>query len=161
MNAAKELPIIVVDTRERDPFKYRAGKSVAGIVHEKLDHGDYSLKGYEYLITIERKAKVDELAGNLGKHRARFIRELERMQSCRRRYIVVEDHWSSIFKTKRHSRMHPNAIFESIMALSVKYGVSVIFAGTRKQAHKIVRSLLLKAFKYREELMDGSSREDS
>lgn len=156
----KELPIIIIDTREREPFKYRAGGSVAQVVHEKLDHGDYGLKGYEHLITIERKAKVDELAGNLGKHRKRFMRELERMQSCRRRYIVVEDHWSSIFKKNRHSRMHPNAIFESIMALSVKYGVSVIFAGSRKQAHKIVRSLLLKAFKYREEL-DGSSREDS
>lgn len=156
-----ELPTIVIDTRERDPFNYKRGKSVAGVVVEKLDHGDYSIKGYEHLISIERKASVDELSGNLGKNRARFMREMERMQSARRGYIVVEDHWSSIFK-RGYSRMHPNALFESIMALSVKYGVSVIFAGTRKQAHKITRSLLLKAFKYREELDDGGAdREDS
>ena len=156
----KELPIIIIDTREQKPYKYRVGKSVGGVVHETLKPGDYSLKGYEHLIIIERKAKMDELARDLGKNRARFIRKLELMQSSRRRYLVIEDHWTSIFNPNRHSQMHPNAVFESIIALSIKYGVSVIFAGSRKQGHKIVRSLLLKAFKYREEL-DGSSSSNS
>ena len=147
-----DKPIIIIDTREQDPYKFRASSSVDSVVHEKLDHGDYSIKGYEHLITIERKKNVDEIAGNLGKHRARFERELERMQSSKRRYIVIEDHWSSIYNKKRFSRVHPNAIFESILALSMKYHVHVIFAGSRKTAHKIVRSLLLRAFKYREEL---------
>lgn len=149
------LPTIVIDTREQEPYDFKAGKSVQAIVHEKLDHGDYGLKDYAHLITIERKKSVDEISSNLGKHRARFIRELERMQSSKKRYIVIEDHWSSIYRKNRYSKVHPNAIFESILALCMEYDVHVIFAGSRKMAHKIVRSLLLRAFKYREELEHG------
>lgn len=148
----KNRPTIIIDTREQEPYRFRASATVEAVVHEKLDHGDYSIKGYEHLISIERKKSVDEIAANLGRHRERFKSELERMQKSARRYIVIEDHWSSIHNKKRFSKVHPNAIFESIIAMAMKYNVHVYFAGSRKNAHRIVRSLLLRAWKYREEL---------
>ncbi len=151
----KELPTIVIDSREQMPYDFKPGKSIELVIHKKLDHGDYGIEGHEDLITIERKKSADELSANVGKHRKRFIRELERMQSSARRYIVVEDHWSSIYKKNRYAKIPPNAVFESILALSMKYNVSIIFAGSRKMAHKIVRSLLIRAFLYREEIRNG------
>lgn len=143
-----QLPWIIKDTREQKGFNFRASANCAGMIEDKLDYGDYALKDHLDLITIERKQNVTELCGNLGKNRDRFERELERMQSTRFRYVVVEDYWSSIKKPK-YSRMNPEAVFQSIIALEIKYGVHFIFAGTHEMAQKITRSLLLKAYKYK------------
>jgi ERCC4-type nuclease len=121
------------------------------MVEEKLDFGDYAIKDHPDLVVVERKQSVIELCGNLGKHRDRFERELQRMVDAgvKRRYIVVEQPIDEALKRQRFSRMHPNAIFGSIMALQVKYNVHFIFAGSHDLAHRITRSLLLNAWKYR------------
>lgn len=143
-------PKIIVDTREQKPHKFHKSKNCLGMEQKKLDFGDYTIEGLENFIIIERKQSIDELCGNIGKNRKRFEKELERMQVCRYRFIVVEDYLSSIYR-RTFSRMKPNAVFETIWAWELKYDVRFIFAGTRKMAHKIIRSLLLRAHKYKEE----------
>lgn len=145
-------PTIIIDSREREPYKFRASANCDGYEIEKLDAGDYSIQGFEDLITVERKNSLIELCGNLGKNRTRFEAELERMQSIKFRYVIVEDHWSSIYKYKKYTQMSSNAIFQSIIALTIKYNVNFIFAEDRKTAQAITRSLLIKAYNYR---MDG------
>lgn len=139
-----------MDTREKSPYKFRASKNCAGCETEKLDYGDYQVKGLPSLIVIERKNSITELCGNIGKNRDRFERELKRMEEARFRYVIVEDHWSSIWRAK-YTKLHPNSILQSIVAFELKYGVHFIFAGNRKQAHQITRSLLIKAHKYWQE----------
>ena len=124
------------------------------MVIEKLDFGDYAIKDHPTLITIERKASCIELCGNIGKYRERFERELQRMidAGVKHRFIVVEDYWSSCVKRQRFSKMPPNVLFESVMTLTLKYDIQFIFAGTHEMAQKITRSLLLKAYKYHNEI---------
>jgi ERCC4-type nuclease len=155
--AAKPLrhpkPTIIVDSREKEPFRFRASATLEGTEVAKLDAGDYSIKDMEDLITIERKQSVTELAGNFGRNRARFEREMERMQDIKFRYVVVEDHWSSLNgKLVKYSKMSAKAVFESITTFELKYGVHFIFAGNKKQAQAITRSLLIRAYRLR---MDG------
>ena len=144
-------PTILIDTREQMPYSFRASVNLEGVEVIKLDFGDYAVKDELDLITIERKKSVIELCGNIGKNRKRFERELERMQEAKRRIVLVEDYWSSLTKKQRFTRMPPNAVFESIIALELKYGVHFILAGTRPMAQRIARSLLVKAYKYRQE----------
>lgn len=143
-------PIIIVDTREKQPYKFKKSDSCAGMKVEKLDFGDYQVEGHPNLICIERKKSVNELYGNLGKNRKRFEAELQRMvdAGCKFRYIIIEDYYSSIFKNP-FSIMKPIVVFESITALELKYGVHFIFCGNRKMAHRIARSFLIKAWNYR------------
>ena len=148
-----DLPVILKDSREKDDHGYNfiASANCAGMEVIKLDYGDYAIKGHLNLITIERKKTVTELCLNLGKNRNRFIAEIERMvrAGCKRKYVVVEDYYSSIFN-QRFSKIPPNTLLESINSLSLKYNIHFIFAGNKAMAHKIVRSLLLKAYKYRD-----------
>jgi ERCC4-type nuclease len=51
-------PIVLVDSREKFPFDFQSDSEFAGVEHIKLDTGDYSLKGSEHLICIERKKKT-------------------------------------------------------------------------------------------------------
>jgi len=146
-------PVFIIDSREKQPFRFRASASLEGTEVAKLDAGDYAVKGHEDLIAVERKQSATELAGNFGRNRARFEKEFERMQSVKFKYVIVEDHWSSVMgRSIKNSKMPAKAVFESITSFALKYGVHFIFAGNKKQAQAITRSLLIRAYKLR---MDG------
>lgn len=138
---------MIRDSREKRGYKFTASKHFAGTITEKLDAGDYSIKGLEGYIVIERKETIDELCSNLGKERARFFREIERMKGVKHKYIVIEDYASSVFKP-RFSGMSSSSILGSLTSLMLKHDVHVIFAGTERVAKEIVRKLLLKAWDY-------------
>ena len=44
-----EKPIIVIDTREKQPWCWDHDDEFGGVLYEKLDGGDYSIKGLEHL----------------------------------------------------------------------------------------------------------------
>ena len=85
---------VIKDTREQDGYTFEAftGRytSCKGMIVEKLDTGDYSLEGLEDRLCIERKGRISELAINLGKDKARFMREIERMKEFEFRFLVLE-----------------------------------------------------------------------
>jgi len=143
-----DLPIIVRDTREQQGFKFVASKTCAGMVEKKLDYGDYAIEDHLDLICIERKASVLELCTNFGKNRKRFTKEMQRMvdSGVKRKYIIVEDSWGSVFTKQRFTKMSPNSIFGSIISFMIKYDINFIFAENRDMAHKITRSLIIKAW---------------
>ena len=60
-----------------------------GVPHSyrKLDFGDYMREGSN--ISIDTKQSMDELAGNLGKDHARFVRECERAANAGYRLIIL------------------------------------------------------------------------
>lgn len=60
------------------------------VVRRKLDAGDYGREGSNVL--VDTKQGVQELAGNVGREHARFVRELDRARvaGCRL-YILVEE----------------------------------------------------------------------
>lgn len=140
-------PVVIRDTREKRGYRFTASKYFGGTVTEKLDAGDYSIKGLEEYIIIERKESMDELCKNLGKERARFMRELDRMAHVQHKILIIEDYASAIFK-RRFSHVKGSALLGSLASLMLKHDVQVIFAGTEKIAKEIVRKLLYKAWDY-------------
>ncbi len=85
----KTLPFeIIVDTREKNPWFFDNQDYVSGVVNEKLDTGDYSIKGLEGELCIERKQSVAELAKNLSQDN--FKDELKRMENIEHKFILLE-----------------------------------------------------------------------
>lgn len=84
------MKTLVVDSREKLPwFSSEVKESwVDSIVVQKLDYGDYAIKGAELLCCIDRKKSVSELSTNLFSKR--FERELQRMEACKRPIILCE-----------------------------------------------------------------------
>ncbi len=141
------LPTILVDTREQNPFLFRKSPRCAGHEIAALPYGDYAIKGDINLIVVERKQSIDEIANNLFREGERFERELERMQSSKYRFIVVEGKWSDIFVGRRFTKMNRGVILDRICSLTIRYGVPIIFAEDRITAGRIIHSLLLAAVK--------------
>ncbi len=81
----KLSPTLIIDTRERAPFTFANLPSEPGT----LDTGDYSVRGLEHLVAVERKS-VDDLLACVGRERDRFKRELQRLRAYRFRLLIVE-----------------------------------------------------------------------
>jgi len=60
----KSKPILIIDTREKQPWCFDDDDDFQEIIHRKLDYGDYSIEGLEDRIFIERKSSANELLSN-------------------------------------------------------------------------------------------------
>ena len=139
-----ELPLIIVDTREKKPWRFNRTDNCRGTISQKLNVGDYSVQGIESVVTIERKGSVSELYGNLGKGRTRFFAEIERMGDMKYKFVVCEFTFGQLLKQPRFSKMSPNSILGSIISLQLKYNVHFIFAGNK--GAMFTRKILLKVY---------------
>lgn len=125
---------IVVDTREQKPL-WPVKERV------KLDVGDYSIKGLESEVAIERKSPSD-LFATLGVGHSRFKAELERAQKLVYFAIVVDSPLTvcelKSFPGARYTKMQAGTILRILFTLHVKYGIPVFFAQSRAESRKII-----------------------
>ncbi len=132
-------PTIIIDTREQAPLSFTLPSE-----RGTLPTGDYSVKGLEGFIAIERKAP-DDLVGCLKNgQRERFERELARGRGLDYFALVVEADLPALAHGNYRSDMHPRAVIQSLMAFSVRYRLPVFFCPGRDYAARVVESLLLK-----------------
>ena len=133
--------VVVCDSREQDPFSF-SGKAYEGttVVQGSLQTGDYSVKGLETRVAVERKSLPD-LVHCLGPDRDRFVRELERARGLDAFAVVCEGSWQELAKGQYRSRMLPKAACASIMAFMSR-GTQFFFAGSRPAAEWVTHSFL-------------------
>lgn len=133
------MPIIVIDTREQAPLAFSLPMETGTLVT-----GDYSIKGLERFIAIERKSPNDLVSCLKSGQRERFERELSRGRGLDYFALVVECGLADLARGDYRSRMLPRAVVQSLLAFSVRYRLPVFFCPGRVYAGRVVESLLLK-----------------
>lgn len=99
--------IIIRDTREQAGYDFACITPPPVVNVATLTTGDYSLKGLENQITIERK-NLSDAFGTFGRGRARWERELERMAGYQFAAVVIEADWHTIVRRPpARSRLNP------------------------------------------------------
>ena len=88
----KQIPkyTVIKDTREQDGWFFGEYDKCEGMEIGTLHTGDYTLKGYEDVVCIERKASVSEISMNLGRKKQAFFNEMDRMKDFHFRYLLLE-----------------------------------------------------------------------
>lgn len=81
---------IIKDTREQHGWEFNMYDNIESVTIDTVWPGDYTIKGYEDIFVIERKATTGELSMNLGKKKKQFQKELEAMADLKYKYIVCE-----------------------------------------------------------------------
>ena len=134
---------IIIDTREQRPYTFQNVKpEPPGTIIQGLTTGDYSLAGLESRICVERKSMVD-LFGSVGKGRARFEHEMERLSAFDYAAIVVESDIKTWFiNPPGRSKMNPRSVFRTIIAWSQRYGVHIWPMWDRPSAEKVTYLIL-------------------
>ena len=142
---------IIVDSREKKNQHILDYLTENKINHEiaKLDTGDYTcvFPNYPELkldkkFKIERKSSLSELSANFTTHRARFVREFERLRPDQKMHMVVETAtWRKIFNGTYHSKFHPNSYKASILTWNIRYNCPIWFC-EKKESGEIIHKIL-------------------
>jgi DNA excision repair protein ERCC-4 len=133
----------IIDSREQLPFDLSPLKSKI----DTLDAGDYSVRGLENQIAVERKSLAD-LVGCCGVERERFERELQRLLSYATRAVVVEASWADLERGEWRSKLTPQSATGSVLSW-IGSGVPFLFASSREAAQRATSRLLFSAARHR------------
>mgnify|MGYP003644328696 FL=1 len=205
---------VIKDTREQDGWFFTPYDRCEGMEVNTLHTGDYTLKGFEDVVCVERKASVSEIATNLGKKKKAFYNEMERMRDFNFRYLLLEfsaldviDYPLSLlseeekelyysykkqdvdkfcklyeqvydvpyyneeeeeppesvglpnfkrFKIVEQTKISGKYLIKSLMELSIRYDINVMFCGNKNGAFLICNSL----FKRLNELFHKRDKDD-
>jgi hypothetical protein len=139
---------IAIDTREQLPYDFTrvsADKAEGGGVilvrrdFKTLKTGDYSITGHEADVAIERKSKED-LYHTIGQERARFERELIRLNDMKLARVLVEAEMGEIATDPpAYSMLPPKCVVRSIIAWQQRFtNIHWLFVPGREFAASLV-----------------------
>ena len=132
--------VIIIDSREKNPYEaVRYTTETAS-----LPIGDYSIRGFEHEVAIERKS-ISDLTACLSQEREkkRFELEIARSRALNFFAVIVEGTFSDLaYGNNGSSKTSVIARLEALLRLVVKYRVPLYFAGNREQARWLTIALL-------------------
>lgn len=134
-------PFVIIDTREQLPYSFPEEWPT---LVKALPSGDYSILGHENTFVIERKS-LNDLLGCIFTDR--FKRELERLASFAKAFLVVEANLWKIRNCKFY-KGNPEAVIGKLQAIELRYGVHVKFLDDRETAQAYCIGLLEKYHRY-------------
>lgn len=135
--------VAVIDSREQLPLDL----APLQVVVDGLQVGDYSVRGLESHIAIERKSLGDFVAC-CGSERERFQRELDALRGWPVSAVVVETTWRAIEMGQWRSKLTPRQIQASLTSW-IAQGHRIILAHDHETAGIVVRDILFFAARYR------------
>jgi hypothetical protein len=162
-------PTMVVDTREKRPYRF---PGINDVVRKELNVGDYTHEGFEDTYAVERKS-LDDLATSLGAERNRFENEIRRANGWANRnedgnpipgtkpdralaefVVVIEaprydvaDWRNNDYCPNYYSNIHPNSVMGTVESWPDKYDtLRFEWAGSREEARQRTLALLDKWF---------------
>lgn len=128
----------IIDTREKLPLNLSPLQMVRGT----LTTGDYSAKGLEDVIAIERKSLAD-LVQCVGRERERFEKEVQRLLAYPVRALVVEADWAEVELRQwaAISQIEPKHVKGSLLGWQAS-GLPVVMAGNSRRAGELVSRMI-------------------
>jgi len=152
---------ILVDSREKvnDHVTGYFDKNKVAYETHKLDTADYSAMigdmTLEHEVAIERKASLNELAGNMTVDRDRITDEFTRAKADGLKvfFLIENASWSDIFLHNYQSKLLPKSMIATLLAWQIRYNLTIIFCKP-SETGQIIYGLLYYAA--RESLKKGT-----
>lgn len=167
---ALEHITILVDSREHPNAAYhrRIRQMSVPITTVTLSYGDYSCRtvlpdereiSLQNKVVVERKMSLDEICGNFGRERKRFIAEFERAKADGARvYLLIENAtFTDIFSHNYRSKYAPNSLIASIFAWIPRYNTVPVFCKPNESG-KLIAEIMKRELKERLEAGDYDER---
>lgn len=121
---AELRPVVIVDTREQTPLTFNR----LDCERATLRTGDYSFKGGEQQLCIERKSVSDFVSCCMGNNRERFFRELHRMRGFAFRRLLIVGQRREIETGQYRSAIRPKSVLATLATIEARFDVPVVFA---------------------------------
>lgn len=141
---------ILVDRREQQPYEFDDFVRIAGIRRETLDAGHYAIAEAPNIFRLERR-RVEEfntIFSNPMDNRPRFLKQLEPLLAYPSRFLLVEGVMPSQAGGARIAQYHKKGLADFQDALTVRFGLQLVFAETREEAEERVANLAAMHYAY-------------
>lgn len=138
-----EQVVAIIDTSQQCPLDLEPLRSVPG----SLATGDYSIKGLEHVIAIERNSLPDLIAC-VGRERERSDREVQRLLAFPVRALIVETTWAHLESHNWRGKITPAAAIGSCSGW-VAMGLPIIMCSDHERAGRYTSRLLFTAARRR------------
>lgn len=132
---------IYIDTREKTAWTFSPNISIE---KKALPEGDYTIKGLESIVVIERKTLSDFVGSVLKK---RFKDELKRLAPYKYKTIAVEASVTDIINADYSSHIHPMSVLGAAISIHVYHSIPVLFWGNRQIAQVLAEKWLRRVWK--------------
>ena len=135
--------VFLIDTREQRPLNFSAvpNRSLFRVEPATLTTGDYTIRGLQSEIAVERKSLADLVQCCIGTNRERFEKEIQRMKAFPCRLVVVEASWAEVCQGQWLSKIAPEAVKGSVMRW-MGVGIPFHFATSETDAASFVANYM-------------------
>ena len=131
---------VVVDTRERYPFRF-AGRDLS-TERAALPAGDYAVRTNDgHLVVVVERKSLENLATSLSDGTLAF--QMQRLAELPLSAVVVEGRYPALFKLEH---VAGSWLADILARLQVRYPVQVVFADSRRFAEEGTYRFLATAF---------------
>lgn len=141
---------IIIDTREQMPWEF--GHHTTS--REKLDTGDYSIKGLEHLLAIERKRSVSEIANNITENR--FVDVVNRLGKTPHSFMLFEFDVMDIYNYPVGSdvpkklwdklKISGNYIMKVLTEIQLNNNIHIIYCGCASTAERVAVGIMKRIY---------------
>jgi ERCC4-type nuclease len=145
--------VLVIDTREQAGLYRRPPKGLV-VVRDTLPAGDYSVRGFETEVVIERKSVMDLYNSMFGDW-VRELKKLEKIKEYHRKWLVVDGSEDEVLRWQEYSQVHPNSMRGRLCAIDVRLGIPIHYAATRQDAERFVLDRLIRYYKDKRDNKNG------
>ena len=142
---------VIKDTREQDGWIFTPYDKCEGMEVGTMYTGDYTLKGYEEVVCVERKASVAEIAMNLGRKKAPFQEEMKRMKDFPFSFLILEFNMDDVIDFPKNSRIPTKLrskvkvtgkyLLKCMMEFQIWYDTKILFCGNKNNAFLVCNSI--------------------
>ena len=142
---------VIKDTREQDGWTFSPYDKCDGMEINTLHTGDYTMRGFEDVVCIERKGCASEIAMNLGRKKKPFQAEMERMKDYNFSFIICEFDMDDLLKYPEGSKVPKGArskvrvtgkyLLKCLLEFQIWYDTKIIFCGNKNNAFLVCNSL--------------------
>jgi len=139
---------IIYDDREKQPWKlpYK-------MLRKRLDVGDYTVKGYEKVIALEKKENLSELYTNISiRSLPRFRKFLGKLAKYPVKCLIVNESLDNIDYAYRmlkkkvpNMQVKPSNLIFWISKISVYYGIPMLFTEDMNIVNECITEAVKKA----------------
>lgn len=132
---------LVIDTREQHPLFHPLPKGLF-VIRDTLAHGDYSVRGLENKVAIERK-QMSDLMSYIGVEREKTVAKLNAMKPLVFKALVIEENWDDLFLPKTYSKIPIETIRQALVSFNVRFGLHLFVHKSRVVVERWVMDRLI------------------
>ncbi len=141
---------LIRDTREQTGLFTKPPKGLI-IVRDTLHIGDYSIRGFETFISVERK-NIDDLWTSVTVDADAFKEKMIKLAQYERKYLLVDGLESEYLSNRPERKIHPNQIRQALASIEGYIGVPVHQSESIESSERWMIDVFIRFYKFKRNL---------